>query len=211
MKLKFLIFRSIFNMMKLNRINLIITSLLVVLFISCGDDEKKSSNEVDTFQEKNAKNFSQKVDLSQVREVNLISKANDASINWMAFTTARNEINRIQNFTLQEVVNNSNNIFRSIEELQDSIPQDFQKTPIKARLNVLLTKAYLLEGEASKQPPSAKNIDSLSSNLYREFGNLKIQLNEVFLKSVEDFEFELDERIRKQDSIAELNKDTQTK
>jgi len=80
--------------------------------------------------------------------------------------------------------------------------------PIQARLNVLLTKAYLLEGEANKQPPSAKNIDSLSAELYKEFGNLKIQLNEVFLKSVEDFEFELDERIRKQDSLAQLKKDS---
>ncbi len=194
--------------MKQNRINLIATFLLGVFLISCGNSEEQSNSESDTFQEKNAKTFSQKVDLSKVREVKLLREANDASVNWMAFTTARNEINRMPDFTLQEVVNNSNNIFRSIQELQDSIPTDFQEVPIQARLNVLLTKAYLLEGEANKQPPSAKNIDSLSAELYKEFGNLKIQLNEVFLKSVEDFEFELDERIRKQDSLAQLKKDS---
>ncbi|MBW2961911.1 hypothetical protein [Mesonia aestuariivivens] len=172
------------------------------------NNEDLNNNKTDTFQEKNAKNFSRQVNIFKDRKVNLLPEAEESSANWMAFTTAKNEIERIDNFTLQEVVNNSNNLFKSIQGLQDSIPTEFQKRTIKARLNVLLTKAYLLEGEASKQTPSAKQIDTLSANLYKEFENLKIQLNEVFRKSIEDFEFELDERVRIQDSLSSSKKNS---
>tara|TARA_B100001146_G_scaffold41624_1_gene35322 strand:- start:422 stop:1018 length:597 start_codon:yes stop_codon:yes gene_type:complete len=198
--------------MKRNKFYILsLSALLTIGLIACEEKKQQTDNEADTFQEKNAKNFSKQVNLPNKREVKLVSDATNASANWMAFTTAKNEIERINNFTLQEVVNNSNNLFRSIQELQDSIPKQFQEIPIKARLNVLLTKAHLLEAEANKQRPTAGKIDTLSFELYNEFENLKIQLNEVFLKSVDDLDFELDERIRKQDSLAQLQKESTTK
>ncbi|SHI87136.1 hypothetical protein SAMN04488096_105183 [Mesonia phycicola] len=175
--------------------------------VACEDQPTNTADSESTFQEENAKKFSQKVNIPSNRTVSLLPDAEAASSNWMAFITAKNEIERIDHFTLQEVVNNSNNFFRSVKQLQDSIPTDFEKTPIKTRLNVLLTKAYLLETEAERQRPNAGKIDTLSFELYNEFNNLKIQLNEAFLKPMEDFDLELDERIRIQDSLAKAKKE----
>jgi len=198
--------------MKAIKINIAFFSvLLAICLVACGEKSANTEDSESTFQEENAKKFSQQVNIPSNRQVKLLPDAEAASTNWMAFITARNEIERMDHFTLQEVVNNSNNFFRSVKQLQDSIPSDFEKTPIKTRLNVLLTKAYLLETEAERQRPNAGKIDTLSFELYSEFNNLKIQLNEAFLKPMEDFDLELDERIRIQDSLAKVKKDTLNK
>jgi hypothetical protein len=182
--------------------------LLAFGLFSCEEEATNTNAEKASYQQKNAENFSKEVNLSQNKSVRLLPETEEATNNWMAYITAKNEIERMDRFTLQEVVNNSNNLLRSVQELQDSIPENFDAIPIKARLNVLLTKTYLLEQEAKKKISDAEKVEALSQELYTSFENLKIQLNEVFLKSVEDFEFELDERIRKQDSLAKVEKDT---
>ncbi len=175
-------------------------------FVACEDKEEKTSEESASFQEKNAQKFSQQLEIPSNKNVELLPEAKTATANWMAYLTTKNEIERLENFTFQEVVDNSNNMLRSITEMQDSIPEKFQETPIKARLNVLLTKAHLLSQEAKRQQPTAEDIQELSKDLYIAFGNLEVQLNEVFVKPLE--ELELDERIRKQDSLANLKPDS---
>jgi len=177
-------------------------------FFSCEDNGKTTKDVKATYQQENAKNFSKEVKLSKNRSASLLPKAEQATNNWMAYITAKNEIERMDRFTLQEVVNNSNNLLQSVQVLQDSVPEVFETTPIKTRLTVLLTKTHLLEQEAKKKISDAEKIEVLSQELYTSFENFKIQLNEVFIKSVEDFEFELDERIKKQDSLANIKKDT---
>jgi len=185
-----------------------VSAILVFGLFSCEDEATNTNVEKASYQQKNAENFSKEVNLSKNKSVRLLPKAEEATTNWMAYITAKNEIERMDRFTLQEVVNNSNNLLRSVQELQDSIPTTFDTTPIKTRLNVLLTKTHLLEQEAMNKRSDAEKVEILSQELYTSFENLKIQLNEVFLKSVEDFEFELDERIKQQDSLANLKKDT---
>lgn len=195
--------------MRLTRIYIFFISVLLGFSLwACKDQEANTSVATATFQEKNVQQFSKQVEIPGNKNVNLLPEAQNATVNWMAYLTTKNEIERFDNFTLQEVIDNSNNMLRSITEMKDSIPDQFQKTPIQARLNVLLTKAHLLHDEANKQQPTAENIQELSKELYVAFDNLEIQLNEVFLKSPEDFEFELDERIRKQDSLANLKPDS---
>ena len=177
-------------------------------FVACEGKEETTSEENASFHEKNAQKFSQKLEIPKNRNVELLPEAKTATTNWMAYLTTKNEIERLENFTFQEVVDNSNNMLRSITEMQDSIPEKFQETPIKAQLNVLLTKAHLLSQEAKRQQPTAENIQELSKDLYIAFGNLEIQLNEVFHKPLEDFEFELDERNKRQDSLAKLKPDS---
>ena len=92
--------------MKRNKFYILsLSALLTIGLIACEEKKQQTDNEADTFQEKNAKNFSKQVNLPNKREVKLVGDATNASANWMAFTTAKNEIERINNFTLQEVVN----------------------------------------------------------------------------------------------------------
>lgn len=140
----------------------------------------------------------------------LEADARKYALNWVEFITAQNEINRLKELSVNEVMNNAGEIAQIMESLKNSVPDSLAVVPVEARLNVVNTKAQLLKQYSVKRDPSAGEITKTTRELYEEFNNLKLQMNEIFLKSLEDFERELDEiekAEREQDSLANLKKD----
>lgn len=143
----------------------------------------------------------------------LEAEAREYALNWVEFVTAQNEINRLKDLNINQIMNAAGEIAQIMESLKNSVPDSLAVVPVEARLNVVNTKAQLLRQYSLKRDPDPQEIRETAVELYEEFNNLKLQMNEIFLKSLEDFERELDEiekAEREQDSLAKIKNDSLT-
>lgn len=179
-----------------------ILSISILLLISC-----KSEKDA----EETAEDLTKKVAFQQEIEIedpgySLDEEARKYALNWVEYITAQNEVRKLENSTINQVMQNSGAIAQIMESLKNSVPDSLQSVAVEARLNVVNTKAQLLKQYSGKQDPNAEDIARTTEELHLEFNNLKLQLNEIFLKSLEDFEKELDkfeENERKKDTLEE--------
>lgn len=183
--------------------------LLLVLLVGLAACKDKNKEKVETtsYIEQNAQAFAKEVDLSRIPKIKLSAKAEEASSDWVEFLNVKLEIEKIENYSLQNLVNNSENLLESVIQLRDSlIPDEFSVIPIESRINVLVTKAEVLHQNTQRYQIDTLEIQEGGKDLYQAFGNLKIQLNEVFLEGLPEFDLDMD---RKQDSIraAKLKED----
>ncbi|MGO1584959.1 MAG: hypothetical protein ACTHXJ_03170 [Mesonia sp.] len=177
--------------------------LPIVLWTGCNEEEKQQKA-LESFQEKKAAQLKESVKIADIMNVSLSAEARDGVSQWPEFLTFQNEIADIQNSSIQEIVNSSNNLKETSAGLISTIPPIFREIPIKARINVLYTKASVLVQETSKTNFDNALITEEAKELMIAFQNLKTQLNEVFLKTLEEFEEEIEKRIQTQDSIQQL-------
>ena len=73
-----------------------------------------------------------------------------------------------------------------------------------SRLVVLETKTKILEQLTRRQTLDADKVLVIAKELPQDFENFKLQLNELFLKTPDQFEIELDDRL---DSIQKANEE----
>lgn len=125
--------------------------------------------------------------------VALSEKARTHALKWAAYITAKNEIDRLHKTSVNQVIANAETISEIMESLAVSVPDSLQTKSVIARLTVLTTKAHVLAQEAKKATPEAEQIKKVSLELPEEFDNLNIQINEIFLESIKDFEARLDQ------------------
>lgn len=174
----------------------------ILAFVCCKteqDAEKSAEEAVDTTA------FQAQIKIDE-GDLALRPEARDYALGWVEFITAQNEIEKLKNSTVNEVMNSAGAIAQIMESLKTSVPDSLKSVPVEARLNVVNTKAQLLKQYSGKQEPDAEVIAQTSRELHQEFNNLKLQMNEIFLKSLEDFEKELDEfeqQEKDKDSTAE--------
>jgi len=193
-KLKHLVFNPLFF-------------ISILLLVGCNEDEK-NKKALESFQEKKTAQLKESVKIAEIKNVSLSAEARDSVSQWPEFLTFENEIADIQNSSIQVIVNSSNNLKETSAGLISTIPPIFREIPIKARINVLYTKASILVQETSKTNFDNDLITEKVKELMISFQNLKTQLNEVFLKTLEEFEQEIEKRIQQQDSIQQLKKDS---
>ncbi|MDT0644129.1 hypothetical protein RM553_14930 [Zunongwangia sp. F363] len=181
----------------------------MLALISCKDKELAQSSEdkVDTTP------FGQEIAVTN-QQVQLLPEAREYASQWIEYITAQNEIEKFQEASLREVMENSAPLAEIMQSLQTSLPDSLRTNGVEARLNVLTTKSMLLDFAASKRNPDPEEIREISEEIPSEFNNFKIQLNEIFLKTLEDFEKELDdmeeENLKAQkDSTARLQQQNQ--
>lgn len=179
----------------------------IILLVGCNEDEKQKKA-LESFQEKKAAQLKESVKIAEIKNVSLSAEARDSVSQWPEFLTFENEIADIKNSSIQVIVNSSNNLKETSAGLISTIPPIFREIPIKARINVLYTKASILVQETSKTNFDNDLITEKVKELMISFQNLKTQLNEVFLKTLEEFEQEIEKRIQQQDSIQQLKKDS---
>lgn len=176
---------------------------LSVVLISCKNQENNdetSQNAVDTTA------MAEKIKISD-KSIALEPKPRDFALEWVEFIAAQNEVERLKNVSVEEVINKSAAISQIMQSLQTSLPDSLKSVPVEARLNVVSTKAQLLDQYSHKRKPDPKLISQTTVELYDEFNNLKLQMNEIFRKTLEDFEKELDQFEEKEkDSLAEKPK-----
>lgn len=168
------------------------------ILIGCrsGTGEEISDDSKDTT------DFSRTIQLPE-EEVVLLPQAREYAVNWLHYITAQNEIDRLKGADVHQVIQNAGPLSQIMGSLQTSVPDSLRSTEVEARLNVLVTKSKVLEQLASRRTKDPKAIAKIAEEIPVEFNNFKIQLNEIFLKSIEDFEKELD---RLQEELGEEQK-----
>lgn len=115
------------------------------------------------------------------------------ALTWIEFVTAQNEMSNLPNEKTREVMANAEAISQIMTSLRTSLPDSLRSNGVESRLNVITTKAKLLEQYSGRKNPDPELIKRTAEELYAEFNNLKIQMNEIFLETIEDFERRLDE------------------
>ncbi len=126
------------------------------------------------------------------KDIVLLPATREITDNWLAFLTAQSEIGNFHTYTVKEVSANSTPIAEIMENLRSTAPPQFKTQAVQTRLSVLYTKAKVLEFLSNKRSPDYAAIKSTAEELPDEFNNFKIQLNELFLQTLEDLEDELD-------------------
>jgi methyltransferase-like protein len=174
--------------------------LIVLLLLSCKDNSPVE--QVATTEGKMS--FSDEIDVTTNRTVNLMPEAREQVNTWLAYATAQDEIESLRNKTGSEIVGTSNSLMQIMESLKTSLPDTLSTPAVEARTTVLLTKSKLLHQLASKKNRNADEIFEVANDMIVEFDNFKLQINELFLKTPVDFENELDQEFQEsmdQDSI----------
>lgn len=158
------------------------------LLVGCKQDKKSaelSNNTVDP------SSFEQTIKVSE-NEVQLVPEAREQAVQWLAYITAQNEVKSLKDASVHQVMESSKPLVQIMESLQNTVPDTLRSTPVEARINVLVTKAHILEQLATQRDPNPDKIAEVAKDIPQEFNNFKLQLNELFLKSIEDFEKEMD-------------------
>lgn len=166
----------------------IVILILLIGLSSCRDRNVPvaQGNEQDTLE------LSEPLQVETNRIVTLLPEAREAVGEWLAYATAQNEIETMRTATGREIVENSEPLVQIMESLQSTMPPEFWESAVRARVNVLVTKAQLLHQRANKKYRNQEEIYASARDLIEEFDNFKIQLNELFLSTPADFEEELD-------------------
>ncbi|WP_026837246.1 hypothetical protein [Gillisia sp. JM1] len=164
---------------------------ILFIFIMVGCNQKSTENN-----ESDRKDIqlalTQKLEASKV-EVILLPEAQEITNEWLAYITAQSEIENLKNYTLNDVIANTTPITEIMKSLQETVPVRLQSNAVKARLGVLVTKSKILQQLAEKREVDPEKISKTAKELPLEWNNFKIQINELFLKTLEEFEEELDE------------------
>jgi|SRR5690606_18353162 len=126
------------------------------------------------------------------REVILLPETREITDDWLAFLTAQSEIENFRSYTVKDVSSNATPIAEIMDNLRETSPKLIKTHAVETRLSVLYTKARVLEFLSSKRNPDYVAIKAAAEDLPVEFNNFKIQMNELFLKTLEELEEELD-------------------
>lgn len=180
---------------------LLIGTLWAFSLLACNRADQQSDTA--SFNEKKIQSLSAKIDLKTVSRAHLITKAQEDISNWSAFLTLKVEIENLENYSLQEVIDNSPSIIKSINDVQDSVPEKFNTPPILNRLNVLFTKAEMLQQYLDYEQNDSITLQNMGKSIFEAYENLEIQLNETYLQTYSQFDFDMD---RRQDSIQRARK-----
>lgn len=162
--------------------------ILISLF-SC--EEQRNAPQREPVQSKTS--FSDELIVSSNRSVTLLPEARQVVSSWLAYITAQDEVQRLENRTGAEIMGNSNNLMQIMESLSSTLPDTLRSAAVESRTNVLLTKAHVLHQLSNKKEKNPDEIFGVAEDIVIEFENFKLQLNELFLKTPENFELELDQ------------------
>ena len=160
---------------------------LICLF-SCAEKQ-----EADVVEVQYERSFEDRLGNNKNRTVELLPEAREVAGNWLAYATAQNEIQTLENSTGMDIMDSSNNLVQIMENLRATLPDTLQNNAVQARVNVLYTKAMVLHQLSNKKQKNPDEIFEVANDIIVEFDNFKLQLNELFLKTPENFEMELDE------------------
>lgn len=163
--------------------------ILPIFLFSC--EEKQEPSKSNSVQSESS--FEDRLEVNGNRTVNLLPDARQVAGEWVAYATAQNEIQSLEESTGYEIMGSSKNLVQIMESLRTSLPDTLRSNAVEARLNVLYTKSQILQQLSNKKQKDPDEIFNVANDLVVEFDNFKLQLNELFLKTPENFEMELDE------------------
>lgn len=165
--------------MKSINLRLFILTVITLQFIACGKSDDKSNSQANSAKQDS---LNLKLDIKTYTTVKLSMKADSLSSNWPMYNTLKNEVERMQDYTIQDVISNVMSIEKAADSLQKTIPKPVDTLSVQSRINVLNTKAKFLLLLCNKQQPKLEKIKSIAEEYPKEFNALNIQLNEVFIE-----------------------------
>lgn len=163
--------------------------ILTAVVWSCEQDNTGNDPTAQTAVDTTA--YNQPLDLTR-EEVILLPEVREITQDWLAYVTAESEIQNFRNYTVNDVISNATPIAEIMNSLRETLPDSLKATAVESRLAVLYTKGKILEQRAQRRTTDPREIATIAEQIPQEFNNFKIQLNELFLKTIEDFELELD-------------------
>ncbi|WBL25472.1 hypothetical protein [Zunongwangia sp. HGR-M22] len=166
----------------------LIFGIILIFLVSCAQNSEKQKPE-ENIRESAA--FTEEFNIP-VQNTVLDAKAKEETTKWVAYLAALSEIENLKNTSVNKLIDKSSAIAQLMEELQRTIPSSLESKPVLARLRVLSTKANVLEQKSHLQELNPEEIKEVGIEIPVEFHNLNIQLNELFIENIEDFEAELD-------------------
>lgn len=168
--------------------NLYLTFFLMFL-LSC--DQNKETPSLPSQSEIDSTAMERPLEVTRT-EVMLVPEAKEITDDWLAYITAQNEIDNFSSYTVGDIIANATPVAEIMQSLRQTLPQNFKTKAVETRLSVLYTKAKVLEHISKRRDLNPAAIAETAEEIPEEFNNFKIQLNELFLKTLEDFEKELD-------------------
>lgn len=157
--------------------------LLCISLIVCGCNENKIK--------KNNKNslkqdsLTIRLEIKNYEKVELNANADSLTRNWPMYNSLKNEVQRLEDYTLQDVISNILSIESVVDSLQETMPKKIDTLPVLSRIKILNTKAKFMLELSKKQSPKLLKIKKIAEEYPLEFNALNIQLNELFIKMPE--------------------------
>jgi hypothetical protein len=163
--------------------------VLVVLFccISCAKQEE--ANVLNEIQEETVSQIT-KEDISKLnfREFILDAKAEKSLESWQKYYELDNIINNVNQANLAFFKNNNEILIAFIDDLKATTPEVIDTPLIMARLVVLETKIFKLEGVVNLSNPKKKELLSVIKECLSAFSNLNLQINKKFEKDSQNIQ-----------------------
>jgi len=153
----------------------------VVLGVSSCKKERQTSFSSENEQQRED-SLNLKLSITPYNKTTLSPKVDSIIVKWPVYKDLKIEINRIENYTIQDVISNITTLEKAIDSLQKTIPEQIDTFPVTSRVNVLNTKAKHLLMLSNKQRPSLLPIKRIAEEFPLEFNALNVQLNEVFIE-----------------------------
>jgi hypothetical protein len=173
-----------------NKSALHIVSVLIffAVAVSCSNQEK--GNKADKFDSETSDELEEKIKLDTIQLVKLSDETKKAIEDWNKYIALNSEIERFENYTVLDVINNAGAIGNVVDSLNFTVPKVFDTKAVKARIVTIQTHTMLLDENSKRVEPNPTEIKDLSAKIKLDFNNLNIQLNEVFI--IEDNSFQID-------------------
>jgi ribosomal protein L16 Arg81 hydroxylase len=184
----------------------ILPIISLILFIGCGQNKKSAEPDSQNIS-KDTTAFTSPVKVT-TNTVVLLPEAKEITGNWLAYLTAQAEMENFKDYNVKDIISNASPIAEIMNTLRQSVPEELKMKAVETRLSVLYTKAKVLEFLSKKRNPDPREIAATAEELPVEFKNFKIQINEIYLKTLEDFEEELDDYEFEQDTTTTTLKRT---
>lgn len=161
------------------RLKIIGIIFFIVSTLSCSDKKDKK----DTSEDKAniSQDLGKKIELDSIKLIKLSPRSRKVTDDWMMYVALNSEIERLETYSIQDVIDNSMTIRSVTDSLSETIPEIFKTNAILARVVTLKTHSELLRENSTRIEPVVSEIKELSAKLKFDFRNLNIQLNEVFI------------------------------
>lgn len=183
---------------------LVLACLGLVVF-SCQEDNHAAEK---SLQEEKMRSFSEKLTFPESGQVQLLPEAKNETAQWLAFITAQMEVKRMREFTVQDAVSNAETIRQIMKTMKTTIPDSLKVKPVLARVNVVVSLSNVLQQISANPNAAPVEIKKTAEKIPVAFENLKIQINEVFRKSLEDFQQEVETKLEMKEKPALKRPDT---
>jgi len=163
--------------------------ILGILFCCASCAKQEESNVINQIKEETVSQIT-KADISKLnyREFILDAKAEKSLESWQKYYELDNIINNVNQANLAFFKNNNEILIAFIDDLKGTTPEVIDTPLIMARLVVLETKIFKLEGVVNLSNPSKKEVLSVIKECLSAFSNLNLQINKKFEKDSQNIQ-----------------------